>query len=86
MARLVSSAQHKTELQARSRELARDYSTTFSTPHGKAVLADLVERFYDAALLADDPMKTGHRIGRRDVVAFIRDMATSGQSSREETT
>ena len=61
-------------------ELAHAYARCFSTPSGKAVLADLKARSLDLAFPADVPTKElRHVEGKRYLVNFILIMVKRGK-------
>jgi len=45
-----------------------------NNPIGKAVVAALEETFYDGELFDPDPHVTAYNLGRRDVVAYMKQL------------
>lgn len=48
-----------------------DYLTTFTTPEGERVLADLTSAYYHRSSFSKDPYETAFKEGQRAVVVRI---------------
>ncbi len=42
---------------------------------GREIIRVLEEEFYDGTLLGDDPYETYYKLGRRDVVSYLKQIA-----------
>ena len=48
-----------------------DYLTTFTTPEGERVLADLTSAYYHRSYFSKDPYETAFKEGQRAVIVRI---------------
>jgi hypothetical protein len=62
------------EVRARVQQRDEALIAALRTPEGVALLRVLEAEFYDCSLMAATPEQTAYNLGRRDVVAFLRNV------------
>jgi hypothetical protein len=61
---------------------AGDFHTLFTSPVGVKVLEALEEEFNPDSLIGKDDADTNYKVGRRDVVIYIRQMIRYKENAR----
>ncbi len=70
----------KDEVAARLQRKAAAVRDFLSSPGGKAVMEILEEEFHDGDMRGTDTHQTYYNLGRRDVVAYLKELAEYGRN------